>query len=405
MDLGILLRSSRSLALFTVLLCMGGAGSLVAQTGLAESEQSTEGTASPVPGLYEDRIVFGQSAAFSGPAASLGNGMHAGIGAAFQEVNLAGGIHGRQLELIRRNDGYEPELAILNARTLIEEDEVFALIGSVGTPTSRAVLPIANAAKVPYIAPFTGAGFLRDPHSYTVNLRASYDQETQRIVSFLTETLELSRIAIVYQDDSYGEVGFAGIQKAMNAIDKSLVGIGTYPRNTLAVKTALLDIRETNPQAVVIIGAYAPTAELILWAKKIDLDAVFITISFVGSQALADALGAQGTGVYVTQVVPTHGSCTLVICGEYEQALHAFDQDLKPGFVSLEGYLAGRMTIDLLEAVGPDVTQDKFMALVRSGGLTDLGGFALQFGTEDNQGSDLVFLTVIDERQLYRAVR
>lgn len=358
-----------------------------------------------VTGVTDNEILFGQSAAFEGPAAALGRGMNLGIKAAFAEVNARGGVYGRELKLVQRNDGYEPELAIVNSRALLEEDQVFALIGGVGTPTSRAALPIADSAKVPYIAPFTGAGFLRDSSTYSVNLRASYDQETSRIVEYLTDTLNISRIAVVYQNDSYGQVGLQGVQKAMDELGRELVGIGAYPRNTKAVKTALLDVAKTDPEAIVIIGAYAPTAEFILWAKKINLDSVFFTISFVGSQALASALGEQGKGVYVTQVVPTPDSKELLIAWQYREALRKLDPLAEMGFVSFEGYLAGRMTISLLEEAGRELTRAKFMDAMRNMTFDDLDGFSLQFGETDNQGSDQVFLTMIGDKQAYQAVQ
>ncbi len=358
-----------------------------------------------VTGVTDNEILFGQSAAFEGPAAALGRGMNLGIKAAFAEVNARGGVYGRELKLVQRNDGYEPELAIVNSRALLEEDQVFALIGGVGTPTSRAALPIADSANVPYIAPFTGAGFLRDSSTYSVNLRASYDQETSRIVEYLTDTLNVSRIAVVYQNDSYGQVGLQGVQKAMDELGRELVGIGAYPRNTKAVKTALLDVAKTDPEAIVIIGAYAPTAEFILWAKKINLDSVFFTISFVGSQALASALGEQGKGVYVTQVVPTPDSKELLIAWQYREALRKLDPLAEMGFVSFEGYLAGRMTISLLEEAGRELTRAKFMDAMRNMTFDDLDGFSLQFGETDNQGSDQVFLTMIGDNQAYQAVQ
>ena len=379
--------------------------SMLAQETPEATTSETEPVSQTVPGVTDDRILFGQSAAFAGPAAALGRGMNLGIKAAFAEANATGGVHGRRLELVQRNDGYEPELAIDNSRALLEEDQVFALIGGVGTPTSRAALPIADAAKAPYIAPFTGAGFLRDASSFSVNLRASYDQETSRIVEYLTDTLNVTRIAVVYQNDSYGQVGLQGVQKAMDKIDRELVGIGAYPRNTKAVKTALLDVAKTNPEAIVIIGAYAPTAEFILWAKKLDLDSVFFTISFVGSQALASALGEQGKGVYVSQVVPTPDSKELLIAWQYREALRKFDPLAEQGFVSFEGYLAGRMTISLLEDAGRELTRTKFMDAMRTMSFDDLNGFSLQFGPTDNQGSDQVFLTMIGDNQTYEAVQ
>jgi branched-chain amino acid transport system substrate-binding protein len=152
------------------------------------------------PGVFDDRIVFGQSAALKGSAAALGLGMRDGILAAFHEANAAGGVYGRKLDLISYNDDYEPELAIAKTNRLLGEDRVFALIGEVGTPTSKAVQPITTEHGVPFIGPFTGADFLRDPSlTNVINIRASYGQETEAWIEHLTTDLGLSLIAILYQ--------------------------------------------------------------------------------------------------------------------------------------------------------------------------------------------------------------
>ena len=262
-------------------------------------------TAHAEPGVFDDRILFGQSAAFEGPAAALGLGMREGILAAFAEANTTGGVNGRRLELVSYDDGYEPEKAIANTKRLIEEDGVFALVGEVGTPTSNAAQPIATDAGVPFIGPFTGAAFLRDPSlGNVINVRGSYDQETEAWIEHLTSDLGVSRIAILYQDDSFGRAGLSGVSKAMDKRGMKLVAEGTYERNTTAVKTALLAIRKEDPEAVVMVGAYKPCAEFIKLARRLKLDAVFVNISFVGSNALAKELGEDGDGVVVTQVVP-----------------------------------------------------------------------------------------------------
>src|SRR5579864_6407062 len=154
-------------------------------------------------GVFDHRIVFGQSAAFSGPAGALGLGMREGILASFKEANDAGRLKGRRLELVSYDDRYEPEKAIANTKRLIDEDGVFALIGEVGTPTSNAVQPIATEKGVPFVGPFTGAAFLRNPAlGNVINVRGSYDQETEAWIEHLTADLGVSRIAILYQDDT-----------------------------------------------------------------------------------------------------------------------------------------------------------------------------------------------------------
>ena len=351
----------------------------------------------PMPeGILDDAVLFGQSAAFSGPAQELGRNMRLGIEAAFAEANEQGGVHGRRLDLLSLDDAYEPEAAVTNTQQLIDSDGVFALIGEVGTPTSRSATPIAAAAQVPFIAPFTGAAFLRDPAwTNIVNLRASYNQETEEIVGRLLADRGVERVAVMFQDDSFGRAGYRGVLQALDRREMEPVAIGLYPRNTTAVRTALLDLRQGNPEAVVLVGAYQPVASLIQWARYLGEDWIFVTISFVGSNALAEELGPVGDGVFVTQVVPFPTDDSLPVVASYLRALEAHDPAAVPGFVSLEGYLAGRMAIAGLERCGRDLTRICFLGEILQGEPVDIDGFQLTFAGGDNQGSDAVFLTVI----------
>ena len=385
-----------------------GLGAVLASTfalalALAAPVLPDPARASDVPGVGEDRILFGQSAALSGPAAALGQGMRLGILAAFEESNRAGGVHGRRLELVSFDDTYEPERAIANTRRLIEEEQVFALVGAVGTPTSNAAEPLASTAGVPYVGPFTGAQFLRSrSRPMVINVRASYFQETEEMVERLTTDLGLSRIGILYQDDSYGLAGYEGLRRALTRRRMEITGLGTYPRNTTAVKTAVLDLSRSGAEAVVIIGAYRPVAAFIRWARRIGFDPVFINISFVGSNALARELGMDGAGVLVTQVVPFPEDGSLPMVAGYHHALSRYAPGEEPGFVSLEGYVVGRFVVDALERAGREITRNGFLNAVTLTGAYDLGGFELEFGAIDNQGSDRVFLTEIGPDGRYR---
>ena len=357
------------------------------------------------PGVFDDRIVFGQSAALKGPAAALGLGMRDGILAAFHEANAAGGVHGRKLDLISYNDDYEPEVAIAKTQRLISDDKVFALIGEVGTPTSKAVQPIATEQGVPFIGPFTGADFLRDPSlTNVINTRASYRQETEAWIEHLTTDLGLSRIAILYQDDSFGSAGLEGVKKALEARGLGLVAEGTYMRGTTAVKRALLAIRGGHPQAVVMVGAYEPCAEFIKLARMIKLHAVFVNISFVGSEALAEELGRDGEGVVVTQVVPLPDDINIPLVARYQAALKAVNSGAKPGFVSLEGYIVGRLVVEALNHLGNPVTRAGLLSTIRDVGVFDLDGTTLSYGPDDNQGMDQVYLTVIQPDGSFKVV-
>ncbi|MBR1234252.1 ABC transporter substrate-binding protein [Bradyrhizobium sp. AUGA SZCCT0182] len=361
--------------------------------------------ASAENGVSADKIVFGQAAALDGPASALGQGMKIGLEAAFAEINKAGGVKGRKLELKSVDDGYEPTKSIEAAKKLLEEDKVFALVGAVGTPTSAATQPIATAAGAPFIGAFTGAEFLREPHKPLVmNIRASYFQETEAMVERVTKDLGATRIAIMYQDDAFGQAGLAGVKKALEKRQMQLAGEGTFERNTVAVKAALLAIKKAEPQAVIMISPYKPAAEFIKLAKQIKLDATFVNISFVGSDALAKELGAAGTGVVITQVVPFPKDAAIPVVGRYHASLKASAPDAQPGFVSLEGYLVGRAIAAALEKVDGALTRQAMIDAVQKAGSLDLGGFKLSYSPTSNRGSNEVFLTVIQADGSFKAV-
>ena len=361
---------------------------------------------SALPAADESVILFGQSAALTGPTSELGEGMELGLQAAFNEINANGGVHGYRLDLISLDDGYEPEAAIVNTRRLIEEERVFALIGPVGTPTSTAAQPIATEAGVPYIGAFTGAEFLRDAEALpnVINVRASYFQETEEMAARLSEDLGFDTVSIFYQDDSYGRAGLAGLRRAVDIYGMEIGAEVSYPRNTDAVKLALLDLRRAGAEAVVIIGAYQPASTMIRWARKLDYSPYFVNISFIGSEALARTLGEDGEGVYVTQVVPFPEDASLPVVAEYQAALRRIDSGATPSFVSFEGYLAGRLAVEGLRLAGPEPTRERFLRSLKTSGEIDLSGFSLTYGMNDNQGSDRVYLTVIDENGDFASV-
>lgn len=356
-------------------------------------------------GVSADKIVFGQATALEGPASALGQGMKLGLEAAFAEINKAGGVKGRKLELKSVDDGYEPNKSIEAIKKLLTEDKVFAIAGAVGTPTSAATQPIANAAGAPFIGAFTGAEFLREPYKPGVmNVRASYFQETETMVERLTKDLGATKIAIMYQDDAFGQAGLAGVKRALSMRNMELAGEGTFERNTVAVKAALLAIKKVEPEAVIMISPYKPAAEFIKLAKQIKLTATFVNISFVGSDALAKELGTEGAGVVVTQVVPFPKDASIPVVGKYHAALKAIAADAQPGFISLEGYMVGRAIAEALQTVDGEPTRAKMIEAVQKAASIDLGGVKLSYSPTSNRGSETVFLTVIQPDGSFKSV-
>jgi branched-chain amino acid transport system substrate-binding protein len=346
------------------------------------------------PGVTSHSILFGQSAAFSGPAAQLGIQMNIGTKAYFDHVNAQGGVHGRKLELKTLDDRYEANLCVENTKKLIQDDKVFALISYVGTPTTAAAMPTFTEAKVPLIGPFTGAESLRNPvNRYIFNVRASYYDETEKIVEQLVSTGN-RKIAVFYQDDAYGQAGLKGVQIAMDKRNMKIAALGKVERNTVNVQDAVKTINAAGPDGVIMISAYTSIAEFVREMKAAGSTTQFHNVSFVGSTALAAALKDEGYGVAISQVVPFPWSPSVPIVKEYQEILSkAGHTDFN--FSSLEGYIVGKVAVEGLKNAGKDLTRDKFIASLERMNQVDLGDFTVSFSPVNHSGSKFVDLTMI----------
>ena len=339
----------------------------------------------------DNRIVLGQSAAFSGPAMQLGTQFHAGAKLWFDQLNAKGGVGGRQVEIRHLDDGYEPDRCVANTEKLIK-DEVFALFGYIGTPTSLAALPLATSARVPFIAPFTGAMGLREPFKREAfHLRASYDDETALIVKQLIE-LSQNRIGVFYQNDAYGQAGLSGVTKALAARQLKPIAEGTVERNSEDVAAAVAKLAKSGAQAIVQIGSYKACAAFIREAKKAGYGGKFYNVSFVGTQALADELGKDGAGVVVSQVMPSPYNPARPIAREFVAA--AKSGKVQANFSSMEGYLAAKLFSEGLRRAGGKPTREALVTALESI-QEDFGGYRVTFGPQDHVASNFVELSML----------
>lgn len=345
-------------------------------------------------GVTDTEIRVGQFAAQTGPAAELGKRMQVGMLAQFNAVNAAGGISGRMITLVSRDDGYEPEKAIAAVKALIEEDKVFALVGSVGTPTNLAAVPAINAAGIPLIGPFTGAQGLREPFNRNLfHVRASYFDETERIVQHLT-TVGITKIAVFYQNDSYGKAGLEGVTRALARRNLKPTVSVTVERNTVDVAASLAAILKAAPEAVVQISAYKSCAALIRQAKAKGYGGQFFNVSFVGSKALADELGDVGAGVAISQVVPFPYIPSFPVVREYQQRMtEAGHKDFD--FSSMEGFLAAKVFTEGLRRAGRALTRDSLVTALESIREYNMGGFYVNYSPKSHEGSRFTDLTLI----------
>ena len=357
---------------------------------------------SPVS-LADDPIKIGMTTALTGPAAALGTDMRAGVERFFEVVNKQGGINGRQLELIVHDDGYEPQRAALNMRELIDDHQVLAVIGNVGTPTAIVTVPIAEEKKTLLFGAFSGGGVLRPtPISrYVINYRPSYAEETAEMIDGLMRAgIEPQQIAFFTQRDGYGDAAFRG---AVNALNKQgfestdLLTHGRYTRNTLNVEdavAALLDAAIT-PKVVIMAGGYAASAKFIDLVQQELSDIWFLNVSFVGSYSLMQALNDDAHNVIVTQVVPNIYS-SLPVVDEYLAALKQFDGSLQPNDVSLEGFIVAKIFYQGLLNIDGEINRESIIDGLEAINGQDIGlGLQIYYDQSDHQAIHNIWLTCL----------
>ena len=350
-------------------------------------------------GVSEDKILLGSSAAMSGANGFLGTQYHKGAKLVFDHMNSGGGIHGRKIEIKIYNDKYELTPCVYNTRKLIGKDKVFALFGYIGTPTTVSILKQLSKSKVPLFSAFTGAEKLRKPlQRYVINVRGSYYDETEGLVTHFMNDLGLTKIGIIYQDDAYGRAGYAGVKRALEKYGAGIHSEATYKRNTAVVKPALSTLKKSNPEAIICIGAYMPIAAFIKLAKESGWNPYFANISFVGSPKLYGVLGEYSEGLICSQVVPHLSKTELPLLQEHIDEFNKVYPDEKPDFITLEGYLAAKLLVKVLEMCGRDLTREGLIKTTESIKDLDFGiGSPLSFGFVDHQAMDAIYYTVVKD--------
>ena len=400
-------------------------GQQAALSPISKPPGQENSVSSAVRGVTGSEIRFGISAPFTGPAKELGQHMKQGIEAAFNVANATGGVYGRQLRLVAADDGYEPARAAVTMKQLYERDQVFGLVGNVGTPTAVVALPYALDRKMLFFGAFTGAGLLRSdpPDRYVFNYRASYAEETAAVVNYLVKVRRLlpEQIAVFAQQDAYGDSGFAGVEKAIRSLrggNASPILRLNYQRNTVDVEDAVAQLQQYNAQlqqkrhfpikAVVMVPTYRAAAKFIEKTRDLYPDMIYTSVSFVGSTALADELMLLGkkyaAGVIVTQVVPAvDGRSSLVL--DYKSALAKYFPGEAPDYVSLEGYVDASVLIAALQRNGAQLDTESLVGTLENLRDLDVGlGTPVIFSRSDHQGVHKVWGTQLDETGHYQPI-
>ncbi len=353
------------------------------------------------PGVQPGAITFGQSACFSGPTRDLGLSYQQGILAAFEERNRQGGVGGRRLELLSLDDAYEPELAAANAARFVSENDVFAVIGGVGTPTARRIAPVLRSADIPFVGQVTGADFLRDATRFpnVISLRAGYLDETRVLVEHILRERGKSRLGIIYQDDAFGRSVLRNFRSVLERHDLPILAKTAYSRNTHAVHASLFSLAKADLDAILLVGTYAANAEIINLANTLGHEYIMANLSFVLSYELRNRIATPSDRILVTEVVPDANDTSTHIVRSYQRALRTEygreGESIEPMLneVSLEGYILGRFVIAVVERMGDALTRENFMAQALKSGPVAIDDWAVGFRPGTNTGSTYIRLT------------
>ena len=345
--------------------------------------------------LAQSTVRVGQSLPLTGALAELGTEYRDGINAYFSAVNAKGGVNGKKLELVTLDDAYVVEKTVENTKKLIEKENVFALVGMFGSANYAAALPIINQAQIPSLAPYSGSDSLRTQESPTTFwLRASYGAEAEKIVDHLT-TLGVTKIAVFYQDDAFGKSGLAGVEKALEKRKLKVVASAAFDKASNDVRPAVKTISAADPQGVVMVSTYKPTAAFVKEMRATGKHTQYFALSVVGLKTMQAELGPTAVGIAIAQVVPYPNSGTSPLIREFLGMPAEFMPKSGPTYTALEGYMAGKIFVEGLRRAGPQATREKFLDSMNAMKGYDLGGFVVNYSPNDRLGSKFVEVTII----------
>lgn len=362
--------------------CMGAvAAAVLAFSGLTSTSAWAE-------------IKIGRTAGITGAVAGSSN--EAGQGAALylDAVNARGGVLNEKIQLITLDDKFDPKLAAENAKQLIAQD-VIALFLNRGTPHSQALLPLLAEAKIPLIAPSTGAMVLHDPlQPWVFNTRTTYRREAERLIHHL-DLIGVDRIAIVQVDDTFGEDAVVGALKALTDAKKKPLVLEKYDRAKPDFSKIMPKVTAAEPQSVLFIGSGTAVVDGMRALRATGSRAQMVTLSNNASSAFIKDLGGMAHGVVVGQVFPSERSQAVLLVKEAIGLAKAAKVELTPSM--LEGFVAAKVLVEGLRRAGPQPTGEKLRKALEGINRFDLGGMEISYSPRDHTGLEFVDLSIIGE--------
>jgi ABC-type branched-subunit amino acid transport system substrate-binding protein len=311
----------------------------------------------------------------------LGNSVHKGANSYFMYSNDNELLKNKKIKFIAYDDKYEPEITYENVKKLIKEN-IFLFFGFVGSPTVKNILPIVNEMNIPFIAPFTGATFLRnEKNENVVNFRSSYHEEIGLIIDYLYKEKNVKKFAIFYQNDDYGESGYISAINILNKYNLEIVANGSYKRNTLSIRQAFNQINAAKPEAVIMIGAYKPNSLFIELSQQSEFlkDTIFCNISFGDANEIIKELKYNVDNIIFSQVVPYYNNETIPIVEEYKNIFKKYYPKEDYGFASLESFMAAKTVVSTLAQIEGELSRSKFLQKIKNLPSNQLNGIYTKF--------------------------
>ncbi|MGH8681739.1 MAG: ABC transporter substrate-binding protein [Burkholderiales bacterium] len=374
---------------------MRPAGSLIALLCVA-------GLAGPATALAQgSSIVVGQSTPLTGSNRALGNDIRNGALALFKKVNDAGGVNGRKVELVTLDDANDTKRSEANTRQLLGSNNPIALFGWASATLSRPALPHVEAAKIAFFAPFTGADPMRKFNRYVYNHRASYADELEKIVEHYT-TFGIRKFAVLYNDDVVGKENFNAVDRALKARNLSPVATAAVTRTQTDFSKEVAAVMRAEPDVVILTTLYKTSADFIKLSRRQGSGAQFISTSFAGSSPLANALGGDGLGVAMAQVMPSYFKRSVPVVREYQGAMEAAFGKKEFSYQSFEAYVAAKVLVEGMRRAGPQLTRESLLRALDGIQNYDVGGYLISFSPTNHNGSSFVSLTILGRDLAFR---
>jgi ABC-type branched-subunit amino acid transport system substrate-binding protein len=350
-----------------------------------------------------DDLLIGQVAPLSGTLAPTGNQMVLGAKIYFDAVNDNGGIYGRKIRHVVKDDGYQTPETVRLVKELTDNDKVLALIGSSGSAHLATVMKekILSNGGIVMMSPYTGSTGLREPFALAKNffhIRASYDDEADGIVNQIM-ALHLDRIAVFYQDDAFGKGGLSGVVAALERRGKTIVATGSYAANSPAdsgVENAVKIIAAAKPSAVIMWSTNAYTAAFIKKIRPVSSISQFMNVSVVDANSIYALAGADlARGVGIAQVMPFPYANSYPVITEYLAALKKYGAGASESYTGLEEFIGAKVLVEGIRRAGSNPTRERIYKALETMNNYDAGGFPVHFSSVSHAGSNFVEVTVI----------